>query len=660
MNLFIVESPNKCGKLKSFLGSDFNVMASVGHINEIPKKGINIDIKNQFEPKYEIIEDKKENVAKIKKVAQEAEKIFLATDMDREGEAISYHIFNVLDKSSQQKCKRVTFNEITKNAVLEALKKTRDIDGDLVSAQKARQVLDRLIGYKVSPVLWFGVSKGTSAGRVQSIALKLVCMKEKEIQAFKPQDYWFVEALLNAENGEFWAKVITKDKENKYLEEKIADNDLERLKSAKYVLDSIEKKERKVEANPPFITSSLQTTCSSLFGWSAAKTSKIAQGLYEQGVVTYIRSDSFAIAKEALDEVRGFIKKSCGDDYLPKVANIYTRSSKAAAQEAHECIRPTHVADDGESVAGTDDKKLYNLIRDRFIACQMNPMIVDTVTYNIKTNTDHALIAKGQTVRFDGWYKVYDYSKTKEEILPVAKEKENLTLKEIKKTKHTTQPPSRYNEGSLIKKMEAEGVGRPSTYAGIMSNIQAKAYVEIVKKSKGALQATELGMKVYDYLEPHFKDFFMDIKFTSALEDDLDLIAKGEKKYLQVVEATYNKMMEEIKKIDSNKDGKKEDKTGEKCIVCKEGDIIKKVGRFGSFYTCNKYPECKTIYKQNEDGSFEVFQKVKAKKTGKSCPNCEKAGKKGELLERISKDGNKFLGCSNYPRCKFTESCEEK
>lgn len=661
MKLVIVESPNKCSKIKSFLGSDYNVIASVGHIREIPKKGINIDIKNGFEPVFEVSKDKKDVVKNIKEQAKKATDIYLATDMDREGEGISQHIYDVLDKESQKKCKRITFVEITKSAILEALKQPRDIDKNLVDAQKARQVLDRLIGYKVSPALWYsGKINNSSAGRVQSPALKIVYERQKEIDAFKPEDYWFIEALLKCKNGEFLAKVVTKNKDNKYIDDKVATEDLEKLKKASYIIDKIEKTEKKINPYPPFDTNSLQSTCSSVFGWSLSKSQTIAQKLYEAGRVSYIRSDSFNIAQEALDEVRKLIKDNYAEDYLPKQANIYTKKSSSSSQEAHECIRPTHSTDSGDDIADEAEKKMYKLIRDRFLACQMNSMVIDGVIFNIKASTNHDLIARGQTIKFDGWSKVYKYSKTKEELLPNASEKEKLDLKEINKTKHTTQPPNRYNEGTLAKEMEKNGIGRPSTRANIIGNIVKKEYVEKDKKSKG-LVVTPLGIRIYNFLQPNFKDFFMDIKYTATLEDELDEIANSKKGYLEVVGSVYEVMQKYIKASENNSETKPKEATkmGAKCKVCKDGEIVERNGKYGKFYACDKYPACKTAYVQDEDGKFTVKEKKEFKTTGRKCPECEKAGRNGEMIERMNKSsGDKFYGCSSWPKCKYSEQLD--
>ena len=661
MKLFIVESPNKCGKLRGYLGNDYKVTASVGHIREISSKGMNVDIKNDFTPVFQVSYDKKNVVKELKTLAEQSDIIYLATDPDREGEAISWHIYDLLSKENKKKCRRITFTEITKNAVLSAIEKSRTIDMNLVDAQKARQVLDRLIGYKVSPVLWYTAHiSSSSAGRVQSIALKLVCDRQREIEAFKPEDYWFVEALLGCKKGEFWAKVVTKEKDNKYLNEKMAQDDLEQLKKSTFCIDKIERAEKRNSAYPPFDTNSLQVACSSIFGWSLSKSQVIAQKLYEQGRVTYIRSDSFNIAQEALDEVRDYIKNAESNDYLPKASNVYAKKSGSAAQEAHECIRPTHVKDVGDDLEDEAEKKMYKLIRDRFIACQMTPQIVDTVSYDVKASSGHHLIAKGQTIKFDGWSKVYKYSKTKEEVLPEAVDKENLDLKDIKKTKHSTQPPARYNEGSLAKAMEKEGVGRPATRASIITSIQKKGYIEKDKKSKGLI-AKPLGLQICDYLQPNFKDFFMDIKYTSTLEDDLDEIAKGKKTYLDVVRAVYDILQKHIKeseeKAGTQGSQKAEPKSmGAKCTVCEKGEIVQRNGRFGLFYTCNQFPRCKTVYVLSEDGKFSIKKPRTMKSTGRKCPECQKHGRNGELVERNNRDSdNKFIGCSCYPGCRYSE-----
>ena len=660
MKLFIVESPHKCVTIRKHLGSDYKVEASVGHIRAIPRKGMNIDIKGGFIPKFEVMDGKAKVIKGLKESAEKADIIYLATDPDREGEAIAWHIYDMFNKKCQAKCKRVTYNEINKKAILRAIDNAGEIDMDMVNSQKARQVLDRLIGYKVSPVLWYTVGKGTSAGRVQSVALKIICERHKEIDAFKPTDFWYIESLLQNDNGEFWGKVVTKDKDNRYLDEKLSTADKKVLETAAYTVDKIEKKEKINKAYPPFDTPSLQSGCSALFKWSGVKTMKVAQSLYEKGKVSYIRSDSYNISDEAVEAVRTLISKAASAEYLPK-SPIKYQKKKGTAQEAHECIRPSDCYEKGDDLIG-DEAKLYKLIRDRFIACQMSAQVVDTVAYHIKTDTKHKLLATGQSIKFDGWSKVYKYSKSKEVILPVVEEKEKLSLKDIKRTKHSTKPPPRYNHGSLVKKMDQEGVGRPSTLASITKALLDKEYIENEKDKKGgAFVATILGLKICDYLEPHFKDFFMDIKYTAALEEDIAKVAEGKETYLNLVTKVYGVLTDHLKEAKENQPEKKPaEKMGTKCAKCEDGEVVKKEGRYGVFYPCSNYPDCKTVYIQNDEGDFVVKKKAVVKSTGKKCPECEKYGRDGELLERSNKkSGDKFLGCSKWPKCKYSASIDK-
>lgn len=656
--LLIVESPSKCGKIQKFLGNGYIVKASVGHVQEIPRKGLNINIENGFEPTYVVSKDKKKVVDELKELASECKHVILATDPDREGEAISYSVFQLLKKSDQKKCSRVTFNEITEKAIKKALANPRDIDMDLVNSQKCRQVLDRLIGYKISPILWKKIQDKTSAGRVQSIALKILSDREIEIQNFKPEDFWQIFANLepqkDKDRGSFLAKVVTTHKDNRFLDEDEAKEALEKLKKAKYGIEKVEKKKKNVNPYPPFDTSSLQSTASGLWKWPVKKTAQIAQKLYEKGMVTYIRSDSFAIADDALQAVRSFIAEEYSKEYLPKSSQKYEKKSNASSQEAHECIRPTDVQNNGEELSG-DEEKLYCLIRDRFIACQMNPMILNTVSYLIKTNTPHKLTASGQSVAFQGWKKAYPYGKTKEEVLPDLQQKELLDLIEIKKSHHTTQPPPRYNEGSLVKKMESDGVGRPSTYPSIMESIQMRGYVETVKKGKSeTLKPTELGLSIYQFLDKSFNDFFMDIKFTAEMERKLDTIASGEHTFLDTTSDFYALLQKYIASVVGTDSSLTV--TGKPCLACQEGEIVERNGKFGKFFSCNRYPQCKTTFRLEGD-SFVIIEKGKSNDTGIICPECAKNNKKSTLIERSNKkDGSKFLGCSAYPSCRYTQS----
>jgi DNA topoisomerase I len=650
MNLLIVESPNKIKKIKSFLPSGYTVEASVGHIRHIPEKGTNVD-ESTFEPTFEIDKKKSDVVRKIKSLADSAERVYLATDPDREGEAISWHIWDILPAKDKKKCQRITFKEITKKAVLDAIASPREIDQNLVEAQKARQVLDRLIGYKCSPLVNYAVQRGTSAGRVQSAALRIICDRQKEVNAFIPEDYWFIDANLQCKKGSFIARAITKEKDNRYKNHKDVDVDLPKLKIASYVIESIERKEKAVNPYPPFDTASLTVTASSLFGWGATKVMSEAQHLYESGFVSYIRSDSYNIAKEAIDEVRDFISNTYKNS-LPDKPKFYSKKSSATSQEAHECIRPSHVAETGSSLE-SDARKLYELIRARFIACQMSDMIMDTVKYTVKASSEHILVATGQAIKEPGWFQAYPYSKIKDEILPDADEKEILKLIKVEDSKHTTQPPPRYNDGSLVKTMEEMGIGRPSTRAPIIKALQDKGYVD---KDAKAFVPTELGMKVCDYLEPRFIDFFMDLKFTAGLEEELDLIADGKKEYFSTVKGVYDILVKKIKEAKASTPKKEQIKAGGTCPVCGKGEVLEKESKWGKFYCCSKYPRCKNILIKNDDGTFSAKVKAKKETTGEACPDC----KKGELILRTNhKKGTNFLGCSQYPACKFTKDVED-
>lgn len=654
MKLFIVESPKKCSSLKKILGYDYEVIASVGHIREIPSNGMNIDIQNGFIPSFVVSNSRKDVVFNIVSLASEAEEIILATDLDREGEAIAYHIYDILPTEDKKKCKRVRFNAITKKAVLDALKNKEDLNMNLVNSQKARQVLDRLIGYTISPLLWKKVAKKTSAGRVQSVALKIVSDREKEIQEFKPTGFWYIDVKLSGKSKEsFEARVQTEDKDNRYSDKDLVEKDANSLLTATYTVDKIERREKSVNPHPPFDTSSLQTSASSIFNWSIKKTAQVAQSLYEQGKCSYIRTDSFNIDPEFIAEARCLIKEKGGSKYLPSTPNVYEKKAKSSAQEAHECIRPTDCSDLGNDLQ-EDEKKLYKLIRDRFISCQMTPMIMDTVVYYIKTDTGHTLIARGQNIKFDGWTRMYKYSTSKEITLPDVIDKEVLKFEKLKKEDRSTKPPPRYSEGALVKKMEEDGVGRPSTYPAILDNILNREYIKKMNK-KGILEATELGLKVSDYLTEHFNDFIMDVGYTAQLESNLDIIEDGKKTYFDVVSETYNIMNEHISKACSDD---VQVKGSTVCTECKIGEIQERVGKFGSFYSCNRYPECSIVYVLDKEGVFHKKGET-IEYSGKTyeCMQCKKNGRKGTLTKRKNKNKDSyFYGCSNYPTCTHVES----
>lgn len=647
MKLIIVESPAKSRKITTFLDNDYVVEASRGHICQMPERSLAVDIEHGFTPEYEVIDNKRDIVDKIKHLANRADQIFLATDPDREGEAISQHLYDILDPECQLKCKRITYHEITKKAILSAISKPREIDKNLVDAAKARQVLDRLIGYKVSPIVWFSVGKGTSAGRVQSVALKLVCERQREIEAFQSKTYWYVDVILECKAGDFKARtIVPTEKDNRFVEQKVANETLEALKKASYKIGEVNTASKSVQPYPPFDTNSLQGACSAIFKWDITKSMKVAQELYEAGKCTYVRTDSFNISEEAIQEVKQHILGQHGSSYLPKKPNIYTKKASAGAQEAHECIRPTHVDDIGEDISG-DAKMMYGLIRDRFIACQMASMVVDSVKYIVDADSGHQLLAAGQTISFDGFSKVWLYKSTKEGTLPLARKGEPLVYKDIKKTETKTKPPERYTDASLANKLETDGVGRPATRAPIIQSLETKGYLI---KDKTALVPTEIGHSVVDFLTPAFHKSFMDMKYTAGMESEMVKIADGEAGFEEVVSKFYELLLVDMSQTKGSK--KPDASTGHKCTVCEVGDIVLKTGKFSQFFSCNNYPTCKTVFEKSGD-IYVPQEKKEVTETGKLCPKC---GKK--ILLRNSTYG-RFLGCSGFPDCRFTEKVKD-
>ena len=647
MKLIIVESPAKARKIKTFLDSDYAIEASCGHIQEIPQRSLNIDIENGFAPTYEVKDDKREVVAKIRSLASRAEVIFVASDADREGEFIGFSIIDVMDPSDRLKCKRITYNEITKKAILNAIAHPRSLDNNLVDAAKARQVLDRLIGYRVSPAVWNAVGKGTSAGRVQSVALRLVCDRQREIDAFRPITYWYVDVLLGCSNGEFAARVVVpKDKDNRFSDKKVATETLNKLQKATYKVGDVQKASKSVNPFPPFDTNSLQGACSAILKFDITKTMKIAQDLYNNGRVSYIRSDSYNISDEAMQEVRDYVTSTHGEPYLPTKPNVYAKKAAAASQEAHECIRPTHAGDLGEDLNG-DDKKVYDLIRDRFIACQMKPMTVASVKYLVDADCGEKLLASGQTVTFDGFSKVWRHKNTKEELLPSASKGDILEYRNSKQTENKTKPPERYTDASLANKLEADGVGRPATRAPIIKSLEDKGYLT---KDKAALVPTPMGFSVSDFLAPAFAESFMDIKFTAGMESEMLSIAEGNAAFVDVVGKFWEALKVNIGKVQGEKG--EAIRVGVKCPVCTEGDVVERKGKFGMFFACNRYPDCKTIFKKDGD-NYVPSEKKKIVESGKKCPECEKP-----MLVRTSAFGS-FLACSGYPACRHKENLKE-
>lgn len=650
-NLVIVESPAKAKTIKNFLGKDYDVIASIGHIRDLPKTtfGIKID-GNKFEPEYRISSDHSKVVKEIKEKAKKAKKIYLATDEDREGEAIAYHIAMAIGKDPLS-LPRIVFHEITKDAILNAVKNPRTVDMDSVNAQQARRLLDRIVGYRLSPLLNQKIQKGLSAGRVQSASLKLVVDKEREIKAFKPVEYHSIDAIfkddLESEFIEFNGKKMDK---LSVKNEKEAKNIVEICKNETYKIREIESRQRKTNPQPPFMTSTLQQTASSNLSFSPRKTMMIAQSLYEGvntpngGAITYMRTDSLNLSKEAVLKARDLIKKDFGDKYLPKKANIYTTKTKGA-QEAHEAIRPTDLSFTPQMANQTlpkDEARLYELIYNRFLASQMTPSLSEIQNVFVSGKKTEFKIS-GRKVLFDGFYKVYGAS-DKDKILPNLKVGDEMFLQKISSKQNFTEPPARYSEASLIKKLESLGIGRPSTYAPTISLLTSRKYVEVQKRQ---LIPTEIAFKVIEVLEENFESI-VDSKFTSQMEEKLDNVADEKSDWQEILANFYYPFMEKIE------DGKKNIKSqkiaipiDEKCPDC-GGELVKRSGRFGEFIACSNFPKCKYSRNLNTDKK----EKKEPVKIGVKCPKCG-----GEIVERFSKRG-KFYGCLNYPKCKFISNYE--
>ena len=640
MHLIIVESPTKAKTLEKFLGKNYKVVASYGHIRDLPKAKLGIDIENNFEPQYVIPTKARKKANELKKFCSSVEDVILATDADREGEAISYHLKEFLKLKNYQ---RITFHEITKEAIQQAIKNPRKIDNDLVNSQVARRVLDRIVGYKLSPLLWKKVARGLSAGRVQSVAVRLICEREEEIKKFKPQEYWSIVASLQKENKKTEAEenfeAFLAKKDNKIIpklgikEKKEADNIVNDLKKAKFQIKSIEKKEVKRNPLPPFTTSTLQQTAGQQLHFPSKKTMFLAQGLYEKGLISYHRTDSLNLSQEALGSAKKFIIKNFGKKYWPGFSRQYKTKSKGA-QEAHEAIRPTDVEKTPEKIKlEKSQAKLYELIWKRFVASQMGQALFDSIKIQIKAN-NYAFQANGQTLKFNGWLKVYPL-KLKEAILPSLSEKEFLKLLKLTPSQHFTKPPARYNEPTLIKILEEKGIGRPSTYAPIISTVQRRNYVE--KNEQRRFQPTEIGIVVNDLLTKHFPQV-VDVGFTAEMEKNLDDIAQGRKEWTKIVKEFYTPFEKVLKQKEKelSKQEIAEEKTDKICPKCGSPLIIK-LGRFGKFYACTNFPKCRHT------------ESLKDNKLNIKCPKC----KKGEITEKRTKKGKIFYGCNRYPKCDF-------
>ena len=648
--LVIVESPSKIKSIKKILGSDYEIMASMGHVRDLPTSKLGVDIDKNFELKYETISGKREVIKNLQKAAAEADFVYLATDPDREGEAISWHLAQLL-ALDMNKDNRVTFNEITKTGVENGMSNPRKLDLDLVDAQQARRALDRVVGYKLSPFLWKKVKRGLSAGRVQSVALKLIVDREKKIQAFTPEEYWTLDAKLQSGKKSFIAKFYgSADGKKIDIANGDAANEIKNsLDGADYQVSKIKKGVRNRQPAPPFITSTLQQEASRKLNYTGQKTMRIAQQLYEGidiigrgtiGLITYMRTDSLRISNEARMSARNYIMSTYGEKYLPKSERFFKTNSNA--QDAHEAIRPTDIfltPDSIKNSLSSEQYKLYRLIWCRFVASLMANCVQDTVSVDI-TARDYLFKATGYSVKFDGFTALYEEGKDNEEtdggVLPEMEEGDVLKFKELVSLQHFTLPPARYTEPTLIKALEENGIGRPSTYATIMSNIMHRDYIEREKKS---LKPTALGIVVSDLITKHFKNI-VDVKFTANIETDLDSIAAGNANWVKIMENFYKDFKVELEKAEAELNGKRVKVPDvESDVVCDKcgRTMVVKSSRFGKFLACPGFPECKNTKPMPAD---EIKQ---------PCPKCG-----SKLVKRNSKKtGKSFYGCTNYPKCDF-------
>lgn len=647
MKLIIVESPTKSKTIKKFLGKDYEVASTVGHVRDLPQKTFGIDIEKNFTPEYIIIPKKKDVIENLKKLESKAEEVYLAMDPDREGEAIAWHLSQIL---KQKTLKRISFHEITKSAIINAIENPRGIDMQLVDAQQARRILDRIVGYKLSPFLWKKVVRKLSAGRVQSVAVRLIAEREKEILAFIPNEYWTIEALLKKQKGknekEFETSLIEKDGEKiqklDIKTKKEADKITKDLKGADYQVIEIEKKETRKNPRPPFMTSTLQQEAWNRFRFPARITMKTAQALYERGLITYHRSDSLNLSQKSLLGAKKLILNNYGQEYWAGFLRKYKTKSKTA-QEAHEAIRPTYpkkIPLELNEKLNKNQFRLYDLIWRRFIASQMAVAVFDSMRTDILAkNTkqkipEYIFRATGQTLKFDGFLKIYPTT-FKETELPFLEKNEILELMKLTPSQHFTQPPPRYTEASLIKDLEENGIGRPSTYASIIYTIQRRNYIQ--KNEQRRFCPTEIGIVVNNLLVKHFPNI-VDIQFTAKMEENLDEIAEGKKGWIPVIKEFYIPFEKNLKKKLKEVPDKKltYEKTKKKCPKCKSYLIIR-LGRYGKFYSCPNFPKCK-----HAEALEKNTLKIK-------CPKC----KKENIVEKRTKKGKLFYGCPNWPDCDF-------
>ncbi len=642
--LIIVESAAKAKTIGKFLGKNYKIKASIGHVKDLPKSKLGIDMENDFEPRYITIRGKGDLLKEIKDESQKASKVLLATDPDREGEAIAWHLQTAMKIPEGSAC-RIEFNEITKDAVRNAIKKARPIDMNRVNAQQARRVLDRLVGYNLSPLLWSKVRKGLSAGRVQSVAVRLICEREEEINSFQAVEYWTMEAIL-ADNKKnvFQARVVSYNKERLEIKSEQEKDEIEKaLNLAKLKVSKVEQKEKRKRSNPPFITSTLQQEASKRLNFYAKRTMRVAQELYEGlsigkegtvGLITYLRTDSTRVSSAAQAEALDFIESYYGKEYAPDQANEY--KSRKSAQDAHEAIRPSSVHRTPQSVKdhlSRDQFRLYKLVWDRFVASQMTPAIFDTIAVDIQAG-DYGLKASSSRLKFAGYKKVYNDS-DEEEVknpIPALKKGQVLKLGELKSEQHFTQPPPRFTEASLVKLLEEKNIGRPSTYAPTIDTILRRNYVQRQNKN---FAPTELGIIVVDLLKANFSNV-VGVEFTALMEEELDQVADGNMEWKKVIREFYQPFSADMEKAQElvDKIEIKDEEAGKDCVLCGKPLLIK-YGRFGKFMACSGFPECRHTESMNEE-------------VGVNCPLCA-----GSIVALRSKKGRRFYGCSNYPECVF-------
>lgn len=654
--LVIVESPAKAKTVSRFLGKGYTVKASVGHVRDLLRSELSIDVDNNFKPKYRVPNEKRPVVKELKEIAKQVEEVYLATDPDREGEAIAWHLMESAEIDPEM-VKRVVFHEITQSAISDAFSKPRSINMDLVDAQQARRVLDRLVGYSLSPLLWEKVRGRLSAGRVQSVALRLIVERDREIEAFVPEEYWTIHAELKPEGGDtsFLAKLVRLDDEEPQLpNQEVVNGLLEDLEKAAYTISKIKRGERRRKPAAPFITSTLQQEASRRLGYTARRTMALAQQLYEgldldeggsTGLITYMRTDSTNIAEVAQNEARQFIADTYGNDFLPETPPQY-RTRAVGAQEAHEAIRPTSVLRQPEKIKKHltgDQYKLYQLIWQRFVASQMEAAVFDTLTVEVTTeNTQHnyLLRASGSTMRFPGFLVVYEEARDEDQvpednvrIPPNLEEGQRQELIRLVPEQHFTQPPPQYSEASLVQTLEEYGIGRPSTYAPILSTIQERGYV--VREGKRLLP-TETGLLVNDLLVNHFPEI-VDLNFTARMEEDLDEVAEGDREWADVVRGFYNSFAPQVERAKEEMPETKAEleKVGRACPNCGH-DLVIRWGRYGKFISCSNFPNCR-------------YTEPWLEKIGVKCPEDG-----GEIVERKTRKGRVFYGCANYPTCQFT------